>query len=51
MEFIDETVIDERAIRRLAASKGVQVTRTNGTWNFQGISLDDDEVWSVLNAR
>lgn len=49
--FIDETSIDERAIRRLAASKGCSVTRSNGTWTACGVEqLDDDEVWSVLTA-
>lgn len=51
IEFIDETVIDERAIRRLAASKGCEVSRTDGMWNCCGVSLDDDEIWACLQAR
>lgn len=50
-EFFEETVVDERAIRRLAQSKGCTVTRSNGTWNCCGAEqLDDDEVWSVLQS-
>lgn len=49
--FIEETVVDERAIRRLAESKGCNVTRTNGAWSCCGVEgLDDDEVWSVISA-
>lgn len=50
MEFLDETVIDERAVRRLAARKGIELGRTNGMWDFQGVALDDDDIWSVLSA-
>lgn len=50
VEFLDETVLDERAIRRLAASRGLNVNRLDGTWNVQGVLLDDDDAWSVLQA-
>lgn len=47
--FIEETVIDERAIRRLATTKGCIVTRENCMWNYCNVVLDDDDIWSVLN--
>ena len=48
MNFIEETVVDERAIRRLAESKGCKVSRENSMWNCCGVMLNDDEVWAVL---
>ena len=49
--FIEETVIDERAIRRLASNKSCKVTRENGLWDCCGVSMDDDEVWEVLASK
>lgn len=51
VNFIETTEIDERAIRRLAGAKGCKVAHANNKWNYCGVSLDDDEVWSVLNSK
>lgn len=48
--FIEETEVCERAIRRLARSRKANVTRTNGAWVYNGISLDSDEMWDVLST-
>ncbi len=50
MEFIETTEIDERAIRRLALSKGLPVHKNGPEYWISGISLTDDECWSVLSA-
>lgn len=50
IEFTEETEIEPRAIRRLAASKGYKVSREDGLWNCCGLQLEDDEVWSVLTV-
>lgn len=50
VEFMDVTEICERAVRRLARSRDAQVTRSNGAWMYSGVSLDSDEMWSVLSA-
>jgi hypothetical protein len=50
MEFIEETEICERAVRRLARSRNVAISRQNGDWRYNGIVLSDDEAWSVLSA-
>ena len=48
---LDITEIDERGIRRLAQSRGTSVTRTGvNSYVFNGVSLSDDEVWSVLST-
>lgn len=49
--FTEETVVEEKAIRRLAKSKSCEVTRLDGQWNCCGVEMDDDEVWSVLSSR
>lgn len=48
--FLDETEICERAVRRLARSRNADVTRNNGNWMFNGVSLDSDEMWDVLST-
>jgi len=48
--FIEETELTERSLRRLAASKGVTATRDEGWWRYNGVSLTDDEFWSVMNT-
>lgn len=51
MEFIEVSEIDERGIRRLAQSRGAMVTRTGeNAYVYNGVSLSDDEVWSVLST-
>lgn len=51
MDFIEVNEIDERGVRRLAQSRGTSVTRTGeNTYIFNGVSLSDDEAWSVLSA-
>lgn len=50
MEFIEETEIAERSVRRLAARKGVPARKDNGTWLYNGVDLSDDDFWSVLQA-
>lgn len=51
MSFITECEIDERGIRRLAQSRGTAVTRTGvNSYVFNGVTMTDDEVWSVLQA-
>lgn len=50
LEDFSENGIDERAIRRLAASKGTEISRTDGLWNCCGVQLDDDDIWACLNA-
>lgn len=51
MEFIEVSEIDERGIRRLAQSRGTSVTRSGeNAYVFNGVSLSDDEVWSVLSS-
>lgn len=47
--FTEETEVDPRAIRRLAASKGCEVSRNESAWMCCGVEMDDDEVWSVLS--
>lgn len=48
--FLDETEVCERAVRRLARSRGVQVNLNNGVWNYAGVELDGDDLWAVLSA-
>lgn len=50
MEFLEETEVCERAVRRLARSRNADVTRNNGAWMYNGISLDSDEMWDVLST-
>lgn len=50
IEFIEETNVSERALRRLAASKGVTARRIDGHWSYEGLSLDDDEFWALCSA-
>lgn len=48
---LDITEIDERGVRRLAQSRGTVITRTGvNSYVFNGVSLSDDEAWSVLSA-
>lgn len=48
-EFVEETEIDERAIRRLASAKGFTVTKSEDSWMCCGVSMSDDEVWACLS--
>ena len=50
MEFIEETEICERAVRRLARSRNAKVSRNNGSWLYNGVVLSDDEAWAVLSS-
>jgi hypothetical protein len=50
MMFLDETEICERAVRRLARSRNADVSRSNGSWMFNGVELDSDEMWDVLST-
>ncbi len=51
MSFIELTEIDERGIRRLAQSRGTSVVRTGpNAYVWNGVSMDDDEVWHALSA-
>lgn len=51
MEFMEISEIDERGVRRLAQSRGTLVRRTGvNAYEFNGASMSDDEVWSVLSA-
>lgn len=50
VEFIDMTEVDPRAIRRLAASRNVPITRMNGMWDVRGLLVDDDDAWSLLSV-
>lgn len=48
---LDITEIDERGVRRLAQSRGTRVARTGvNVYEFSGVTLSDDEVWSVLSG-
>lgn len=50
MSFFEETVIDERGIRRLAQSRGCDVSKSGDTYSCCGVDgLTDDEVWAVLS--
>ena len=48
--FIETTEVCERAVRRLARSRKATVSRTNGTWQYQGVELDSDELWDTLSV-
>lgn len=48
--FLDETEVCERAVRRLARSRGANVSRNDGTWHYKGVELDSDEIWDTLSA-
>lgn len=51
MNFIESTEVSERGIRRLAQSRGTMVTRTGeNAYVFNGVAMDDDEVWSVIST-
>lgn len=51
MGFYEVSEISERGIRRLAQSRGTSVTRTgDNAYVYNGVAMDDDEVWSVLSA-
>lgn len=52
MELFEEiTEVSERGIRRLAQSRATKVTRTgDNSYVFNGVAMDDDEVWSVLQG-
>lgn len=49
MPFIQETAICERAVRRLARSRGVSVNRQGNSWMFNGVELSDDEAWDTIS--
>lgn len=49
-EVIEETEIEERSVRRLAARKGVQARKVNGSWIYNGVALADDEFWSICDS-
>lgn len=49
MNFIEETEIAERSLRRLAASRGTTVVRSGNEYTVLGVTLTDDEAWSVLS--
>lgn len=51
MEFIEETEIAERSIRRLAQSRGTSISRMGDTYFYRGVALSDNEVWDVLSAQ
>lgn len=51
MEFIEETEIAERSIRRLAQSRGTSVSRSGDSYFYKGIALSDNEVWDVLSSQ
>lgn len=49
-EFVEVTEIDERAVRRLAASKGITVIKTgDNAWTCCDVAMDSDDVWSCLS--
>lgn len=49
MKFIEISEIDQRGIRRLAQSRSTMVTRIGvNSYEFNGVTLSDDEVWEVL---
>lgn len=48
--FLDETEVCERGVRRLARSRNVEISRSNGAWVYNGVELDSDDAWSVLSA-
>lgn len=48
-EFVEETEIDERAIRRLGSEKGITVTKSGDSWTCCGVSMSDDEAWALLS--
>jgi hypothetical protein len=50
MEFMDVTEIDERGMRRLAQSRGCSVTKMGSDYMVSGVTVSDDECWSVLSA-
>lgn len=55
IEFIEETEICERSLRRLADSRGLLLSKNNNTYQIfgkgiSGIELSDDETWSVLQT-
>lgn len=47
--FLDVTEIDERGLRRLAQSRGSQVTKSGSEYVVNGVTLSDDEAWDVLS--
>lgn len=57
LEFIEETEIAERSLRRLADSRSCILVKDDATYkiygagsNFSGVALTDDEAWDVLSA-
>jgi len=55
MNFIETTEISERALRRLAQSRGYTLVKddlsyTIGEGLAAGISLSDDECWALLSS-
>ena len=50
MVFLQETEIDERGLRRLAASRSARIMRDGSEYVVQGVRMSDDEAWAVLSA-
>lgn len=50
MEFLDITEIDERGLRRLAASRNANIAKVGSDYTVSGVTVSDDEAWAVLSA-
>lgn len=50
MPFIEVNEIDERGIRRLAQSRSCPISKSGSDYTVKGVTMSDDEVWSVLSA-
>lgn len=48
--LMEDTEIAERSLRRLAARKGVQARKVNGSWMYNGVALNDDDFWAVCSS-